>query len=97
MPLLLTTKLRKKLLTYSFTHPDEDYYVRELASLIDEDAGNLSRELRKLEAEGLYRSFSRGRVKFYSLNKTYPLFNELKKIVFKVEGIENSLIYKKHA
>jgi len=43
MALLLNTKLRRKLLTYSFTHPDENYYVRELASLIDEDAGNLSR------------------------------------------------------
>jgi|LQYC01.1.fsa_nt_gi predicted nucleotidyltransferase len=91
MSLLLTTKLRRKLLTYSFTHPDENYYVREFASLIDEDAGNLSRELRKLEEEGLYRSFSRGRVKFYSLNKTYPLFSELKKIVFKTEGVEGSL------
>ena len=91
MPLLLTTKLRRKLLTYSFTHPDENYYVRELAGLIDEDAGNLSRELRKLEEEGLYRSFSRGRVKFYSLNKTYQLFSELKKIVFKTEGVEGSL------
>ena len=91
MSLLLTTKLRRKLLTYSFTHPDENYYVREFAGLIDEDAGNLSRELRKLEEEGLYRSFSRGRVKFYSLNKTYPLFSELKKIVFKTEGVEGSL------
>jgi len=91
MALLLNTKLRRKLLTYSFTHPDENYYVRELASLIDEDAGNLSRELRKLEEEGIYSSFLRGRVKFYSLNKDYPLYKELKKIIFKTEGIEGSL------
>jgi len=91
MTLLLNTKLRRKLLTYSFTHPDENYYVRELASLIDEDAGNLSRELRKLKEEGIYSSFSRGRVKFYSLNKDYPLYKELKKIIFKTEGIEGSL------
>lgn len=91
MPLLLKTKLRRKLLTYSFTHPDENYYVRELASLIDEDAGNLSRELRKLEEEGLYYSFYKGRTKFYSLNKNYSLFKELKKIIFKTEGVEGSL------
>lgn len=91
MFLLLKTRLRKKLLTYSFTHPDENYYVRELASFIDEDVGNLSRELRKLEEEGLYKSFSRGRAKFYSLNKDYPLFKELKEIIFKTEGIEGSL------
>jgi predicted nucleotidyltransferase len=91
MSVLLNTKLRRKLLTYSFTHPDEDYYVRELSSLIEGDPGNLSRELRILEEEGLYTSVTRGRVKLYSLNKRYPLFRELKKIIFKIEGVEGTL------
>jgi len=91
MPLFFNTKLRKKLLTHSFTHHDEEYYVRELAGIIDEDAGNLSRELRKFEKEGLYKSFSKGGLKFYSLNRKYPLFNEVKKIIFKTEGIEGSI------
>jgi predicted nucleotidyltransferase/predicted transcriptional regulator with HTH domain len=91
MSVLLNTKLRRKLLAYSFTHPDEDYYVRELSGLIEEDPGNLSRELRILEEEGLYTSVTRGRVKLYSLNKKYPLFRELKKIIFKTEGVEGSL------
>jgi predicted transcriptional regulator with HTH domain len=81
MSVLLGTKLRKNLLAYSFNHPDESYYVRELSGLIQEDPGNLSRELRKLEEEGIYRSTTRGNVKFYSLNKSYPLFREVKKIV----------------
>ena len=54
MLLFLKTKLRKKLLAHAFTHPDRKFYVRELAELIKEDPGNLSRELRKLEEEGLY-------------------------------------------
>jgi predicted nucleotidyltransferase len=91
MSVLLNTKLRKKLLTYSFTHPDENYYVRELSSLIDEDPGNLSRELKKLEEEGLYTSMTKGRVKFFSINKNYPLFRELKRIIFKTEGVEGSI------
>jgi predicted nucleotidyltransferase len=91
MTILFKTKLRKKLLTYTFTHPNEHFYVRELAGLIDEDAGNLSRELRELEKEGLFDSFSKGNVKFYSLNRAYPLFPELKQIVFKTEGVEGSL------
>ena len=91
MSVLLNTKLRKKLLTYSFTHPDENYYVRELSGLIDEDPGNLSRELKKLEEEGLYTSMTKGRVKFFSINKNYPLFRELKRIIFKTEGVEGSI------
>ncbi|MDD5084940.1 MAG: winged helix-turn-helix domain-containing protein [Candidatus Omnitrophica bacterium] len=86
MVVLLSTRLRRKLLVYSFTHPDEDRYVRELALLINEDAGNLSRELRKLEKEGLYKSATRGRLKLYSLNKSYSLFGELKSIILKTEA-----------
>jgi len=74
-----------------FTHADDMYYVRELGALIDEDPGNLSRELRTLEEEGLFQSHTKGRIKFYSLNKTYPLYKELKKIVFKTEGVEGAL------
>lgn len=91
MTLLFNTRLRQKLLTYSFTHPDEEYYVRELASLIDEDAGNLSRELRKFEKEGFYKSYSKGGLKFYSLDKSHPLFKEIKKIIFKTEGVEGAI------
>ena len=81
MSVLLGTKLRKNLLAYSFNHPEESFYVRELSGLIQEDPGNLSRELRRLEEEGIYSSRTRGNVKFYSLNRSYPLFREVKKIV----------------
>ena len=91
MFLLLNSKLRRKLLTYSFTHPGENYYVRELSNLINEDPGNLSRELKRLEDEGLYTSMIKGRTKFFCLNKRYPLFQELKKIIFKTEGVQGSL------
>ena len=91
MTILFNTKLRKKLLTYSFAHPDEQFYVRELSVLIDADPGNLSRELRKLEDEGLYISIIKGKEKFYSLNKNYPLFSELKTIISKTEGVDGSL------
>jgi predicted transcriptional regulator with HTH domain len=86
MSVLLGTKLRKKLLAYSFNNPDESYYVRELSGLIKEDPENLSRELRKLKEEGLYHSITKGKVKFYSLNKAYPLFKEIKKIVLNSVG-----------
>lgn len=91
MTILFNTELRKKLLTYFFTHPDEQFYVREIAGLIVEDAGNLSRELKKLEEEGLFNSSIKGNIKLYILNKKYPLFQELKQIVFKTTGIQGSL------
>jgi predicted nucleotidyltransferase len=91
MSILINTKLRRKLFTYSFTHPNEQYYVRELSALIEEDPGNLSRELRKLEEEGMYVSVVKGKEKFYSLNRNYTLFSEMKAIISKTEGVQGSL------
>lgn len=88
---LITSKLKSKILSYYYTNPEASCYVRELAAIVGEDAGNLSRELRNLETEGMFTSSTKGRLKFYSLNKRYPLFNEIKKIIFKTEGIEGSL------
>ena len=81
MALFFKNRLHRRLLAHTFTHHDEEFYVRELAELIHEDPGNLSRELKKLEAEGLFESRIRGNSKFYSLNKNYPLYNEIKKVV----------------
>lgn len=76
---------------YSFSNLDKDYHVRELAGIIGVDPGNLSRELKKLEIEGLYKVVIRGKLKIYSIDKNYPLFKELKQIMQKTEGIENKL------
>ena len=91
MSVLLGSKLRRKILVYTFSHPDESYYVRELACIMNKDAGSISRELRKMEGEGLYKSVLKGSMKFYSLNKNYSLYNEIKQIVFKTEGFYEAL------
>ena len=91
MGLFFKNRLQRRLLAHTFTHSDEEFYVRELAQLIQEDPGNLSRALKKLEAEGLYISHIRGNSKFYSLNKNYPLYDELKKVIFKTHGVAGSL------
>jgi len=85
------SKLKSKILSYFFTNPEKSFYVRELGIILNEDPGNLSRELRKLEQEGIFISSTKGPVKIYSLDKKYPAFNDLKNIIFKTEGIEGSL------
>ncbi len=89
--LIAGSKLRRKVYTYAFTHIDEKYYVRELATLIGEDAGNLSRELKQLAEEGVFLFSVKGREKYYFLNKKYHLFEEIKNIIFKTEGVEGSI------
>jgi DNA-binding transcriptional ArsR family regulator len=85
---LTKSKVRRKILSYYFSNTEQELYLREIARLIDEDPGNLSKELSKLEKEQLFISRFRGNQKYYYLNKEYPLFNEIKSVVFKTIGVK---------
>jgi predicted transcriptional regulator with HTH domain/predicted nucleotidyltransferase len=88
---LTKSKVRRKILAYFFSNIEQELYLREIARILDEDPGNLSKELSKLEKEHLFSFKLRGNQKYYSLNKEYPLFNEIKSVVFKTIGIEGLL------
>ncbi len=81
----------RKILTYFFTNQEKSHYVRELAALLSEDASNLSRALKKLEDEKILLASYRGKEKFFSLNKDYPLFTELRGLLEKTIGVSGAL------
>lgn len=83
--------LRKKLLAYFFTNPESRHYVREIAEKIGVDPTNLSRALKKLEQEGVFRSEKNGLQKYFSLNKNYALYDELRSMIFKTVGVQGAL------
>ena len=83
--------LRKKVMLYFFANPETSLYVREIAQILSVDAGNLAKELSRLEKEGVFVSNLRGNQKYFTINKTYPLYNELRSIVFKTVGIEGGI------
>ncbi len=87
----LRSKLRQKLLGYYFTNPSASHYLRELAELLEGDPANLSRELRRLEREGVFVSEKRGKQKYFRLNRDYPLYQEVRRIVFKTVGAVGQL------
>jgi predicted nucleotidyltransferase len=87
----LRSKLRQQLLGYLFTNPEAEHYLRELASLLRVDAANLSRELNALVEQRIVEWRLRGRHKFYRLNRSHPLFDEYRRIVFKTIGVEGQL------
>lgn len=82
----LRSKARQRLLAYYFTNPTARHHLRDLAVRLDIDASNLSKELRRLENEGLFRSDVSGRQKYFQLNREYALFNEVRGIVTKTIG-----------
>lgn len=85
------SKLRQKLLVYFFTNPQASLYLREISLLLNEDAGNLSKELAKLVKAGIFVANARGNQKYFIINKGYPLYKEFKSIIFKTIGVEGSL------
>lgn len=82
----LRSQPRRRLLTFYFTNPSARLHLRDLAERLDVDPSNLSRELRRLEKEGLFRSEVSGRQKYFRLNREYPLFREVRSIVEKTIG-----------
>ncbi len=85
------SNLRKKVMLYFFANPEVSLYVREISQILNIDAGNLSKELSRLEKTGIFNSQLRGNQKYYNINKSYSLYKELRAIVFKTIGIEGGL------
>ncbi|MFO7996519.1 MAG: nucleotidyltransferase domain-containing protein [Dehalococcoidia bacterium] len=84
---ILGSKLRSRVLGWLFTHPDERYFVRQLAGLLKEDSTNVSRELNRLEKAGILTSVTEGKQKYYQANRKSPVFDELHGLMLKTVGI----------
>ena len=101
------SKARQQLLAFYFTNPTARHHLRDLAERLGIDPSNLSKELGRLEREGLFGSEVSGRQKYFQLNREYPLFDEVRKIVAKtigaapviaqslkrIEGIDEAYLY----
>ena len=83
---LFTSKLRVEILALFFSRPEESLYFGEIGKLTGEDRGNISRELRNLEAIGLLVSRKEGYLKYYSLNRDFLLYDELRSMIQKTRG-----------
>ena len=59
--------------------------------MIDEPISAVRRELEKLEKSGLLISKEEARVKYFWVNKTNPIYEELKKIILKTQSIGETL------
>ena len=79
----ITSRVRRKIVVVYSKYPDFKTHVRGLAKLIKEDAGNIQRELKKLEKVGFLLSEKQGNTKVYYTNKHFLIFKDLQSIVLK--------------
>lgn len=83
LDVFITSRVRRKIIVIYAKYPDFKTHVRGLAKLIKEDAGNIQRELKRLEKVGFLHSEKQGNTKIYYTNKQFAIFKELQSIVLK--------------
>ncbi len=88
LDVFITSRVRRKVITVFVKYPEFNTHVRGLAKLINEDPGNIQRELSKLEKIGLLKSHKEGYSKVYQTNTDFPIYPELREIVLKTQELE---------
>lgn len=85
---IFKSKARKAIFQLYFNNPDSEYYLRQLEKILNIPVSIIRKELMMLEEKGIFISKKRGMQVYFYLNKPYPLFEELKSIVFKTIGVK---------
>lgn len=90
----LFSKVRQRVLTLFYTHPDTDYHTNEIIRLTESGTGAVQRELATLTTAGIILVKKVGNQKRYQVNRSAPIYSELHGIVTKTFGLADRL---KHA
>jgi predicted nucleotidyltransferase len=85
------SRIRAKILGWLFTHPDESFFVRQIALILQEDPTNVSREMANLEDLGILKSKRNGNLKHFQTNPDCSFFKELKGLVLKTTGVAGQI------
>lgn len=87
----LLGKARCAVLTLLLGHPDQSYYLREVARLTGLAPGSVQRELASLVRLGLALRVRRGNQVHFRANPDSPIFAELRGMLTKTSGLAEAL------
>jgi hypothetical protein len=85
--LFFTSRVRLKIMTLFYTHPQELFHMREIARTIDEQINAVRRELISMEKTEFLLSKKDGIKKYFLLNPDFPYYGEFRSIVMKSFGL----------
>ncbi len=89
---LFSSQTRVKLLSTFLLHPDQEYFIRELTRLLNEQINSIRRELENLRRIGLVKARHRNRKKYYHVDTEFALYNELKGIFAKEVQADSPIV-----
>ncbi len=79
------------MLALLYGHPDQSFYVRQLARHLGGGYGAVQRELNNLSEAGLITKKKIGNQVFFQANEGSPIFQEVKSLVAKTVGFQGVL------
>jgi predicted nucleotidyltransferase len=80
-------KTRRAVLALLYGHPDESFYLRQIARATGAGMGALQRELKLLAGAGVIRRSEIGQQAFFKANADSPVFHELRNLIIKTFGV----------
>ena len=83
---------RVKLLQQFLLNPGNEFFIRQLTRILDEQINSLRRELENLESVGMLKSREKNRKKYYRINPHFSLLHELTSIVRKTNEANINLL-----
>lgn len=88
---IIPSKARRKILGLFFHHPNESFYLRKIVREIGEEVNAVKRELDILSKAKLLIKEKRLNKIFYSLNKSYLLYDEFLRIFAKATPLADMI------
>lgn len=89
---LFSSQTRVKLLSTFLLHPEEEYFIRELTRLLNEQINSIRRELENLRRIGVVKARHKNRKKFYKVDTDFPLYTDLRNLFSKAVQGESPLV-----
>jgi DNA-binding transcriptional ArsR family regulator len=80
---LFSSQTRVKLLSTFLLHPEEEYFIRELTRLLNEQINSIRRELENLRRVGIVKARHKARKKYYKVDTDFPLYVDLRNLFSK--------------
>jgi len=83
---LFTSSVRVKLLTVFIENPSEEFFIRQLTRDLNEQINSIRRELENLKKIGILSAKVKNRKKFYYLNQSCLIIDDLANIINKTKN-----------
>lgn len=88
---IIISKTTRKILTLFVANPDSRFYIRQLERILNEPVSAVRRQLQRLYAAGILLAAQEANLKYYQINKNCPIFEEIKDMILKTQGIGDRL------